>query len=78
MAIGFGCIRPKQLTKSRKTIIFVIMRIRKSYLWQCNLSGNRDYKIEKVKKTSQGFAPCGRATVPIERPGTTGKSLHFN
>lgn len=68
MAIGFGCIRPKQLTKSKKKkqFIFVIMRIRKSYLWQCNLSGNRDYKIEEVKKTSQGFAPWPGYSAYIE------------
>lgn len=54
------------------------MRIRKSYWCQCNLSGNRDYKTDGVKKISQGFTSCGWAIVPIERTGTTGKSLHFN
>ena len=78
MAIGFGCIRPKQLTKSRKTTFICHYENQEKLLVQCNLSGNRDYKIEEVKKTSQGFASCGRATVPIERSGTTGKSLHFN
>lgn len=78
MGIGFGSIRPKQLKNQEKQFIFVIMRIWESYWWQCNLSGNRDYKIEEVKKTSWGIAPCGWATVPIERPGITGESFHFN